>query len=364
MAQQCFYFISNYNKSYKLLNSVLDNLADTLSVLDEDSLSGNQFLYIITDEVQSKILLIEDQTEEEKKIRDDKVLKYLKGEFTDEDQLAEVLSAHDKIQCPECAQSRKSLHSLKEHYDKCHCEYICQECGKNLKGLDKLKQHETSHFKMECPKCGKVYLTKDFYVKHTKLCLEGKWDPHPFRDTKEYPYTCKKCGKGYSTAGGLRVHNRFVHGDAKGHVCQWCNKSFTAPSYLKVHLVTHTGEKNFKCNTCGRGFVSKEALVYHTRRHTGEKPYSCKLCKEKFVNASARADHIKFKHVGPTLMCELCSRKFVTKYFLTKHFNKHYDPTSKLYVHRGPPDVPSLDNMKVKQETPDLIQEDVLQVFE
>lgn len=242
--------------------------------------------------------------------------------------------------CPECPYIQHTGESLKNHHDQCHAIHICQECGKHCKGLDKLISHEDKHkTKSSCPKCGKSYTTKDFFNRHVKLCLNGQIDPHPHRNMMKRSYNCEKCGKAYSTRGGLRVHNRFEHGNAKPHVCQECGKKFTAPSYLRVHMVKHTGEKNFKCTICENRFVSKEALLYHTRRHTGEKPYSCNLCNERFVNASARAEHIKFKHVGPTLQCDICLKKFVTQHFLKQHISRHHDPTSKLYY--GKSEVPS-----------------------
>ncbi|XP_045528852.1 zinc finger protein 432-like isoform X1 [Pieris brassicae] len=265
----------------------------------------------------------------------------------------ESLSKHEKNEhkfiCPECPHIQNSEEDLKNHHNQCHAIHICQECGKHCKGLNKLISHEDKHkTKNSCPKCGKSYTTKDFYKRHVKLCLSDKIDPHPHRNMMKKSYNCEKCAKGYSTRGGLRVHNRFAHGNAKPHICKECGKKFTAPSYLRVHMVKHTGERNFKCTICENRFVSKEALLYHTRRHTGEKPYSCNQCDERFVNASARAEHIKFKHVGPTLVCDICTKKFVTRHFLKQHIGRHHDPTSKLYYGRSavPTNVPSEKNMR------------------
>lgn len=370
-------FLLNCRNSTRVLNNVFDNLTNTLNIDIENS-NGEHNLYIIAGEYESKLILVNNDVKPKKHEKSDVFPCSLCTEQFDDvvDLNIHNLAAHgvftcDKchfvskkdvdliahensdrlFKCPDCNIHRCTEDSLRLHKDKEHGLYVCKDCGKSFRGLDKLQVHEQKHIsKSECPKCGKSYNTKEFFLKHVKLCLEDLLDPHPMRSKIKKTYFCDKCGKGYSTPGGLRVHNRFVHGNAKPHTCKFCNKQFTAPSYLKVHMVKHTGEKNFKCDICNRKFVSKEALLYHTRRHTGEKPYSCTMCDERFVNSSARAEHIKFKHVGPTLMCEICSRKFVTQTFLRQHMKKHHDPSNKLYTGRSliPPNVPAVENMRVR----------------
>lgn len=368
-------FIEKCQSSSNILNRVFDNLCNTFSA-SIDTSNTNKTLYVVIEDLESQILLVD------KPKKQNTLTSHLPFQCqvcnvyfdTFEDVKAHNLAVHGtltcdkcietfesdidlvtheelnhKYKCSDCPQYRSTEERLRDHYDRLHNTYICKECGKPCKGLDKLHIHEEKHkARSSCPKCGKAYTTKEFYEKHVKLCINNLIDPHPIRSSMEKSYCCEKCDKAYSTPGGLRVHNRFSHGNAKPHECKECGKKFTAPSYLKVHMIKHTGEKNFKCNICKSRFVSKEALLYHTRRHTGEKPYSCKFCTEKFVNASARAEHIKFKHIGPTLMCEICSRKFVTTHFLKQHISRHHDPTSKLYYGRNmiPPNMPVEENMR------------------
>ncbi|GBP29607.1 Zinc finger protein 667 [Eumeta japonica] len=349
-------FIINYQKCNELLENIVNNLTKTLDV-DVSDLTEDKTICVVLEQDESRLLILNKNKKTNsisKKLYscDECKTKFnTLGEYKDHSVLShgllvcekcletypskEELESHIKMnhrfKCSKCHQIRNSKEALQEHIDRVHGLLICKVCGKSYEGLEKLRIHEEKHNKKICPNCGKKYNTKDFFLKHKKLCLQGLLQPHAPRPKSEFPYTCEQCGKGYSTKGGLRVHNRFVHGNAKPHVCEWCNKAFTAPSYLKTHIIKHTGEKNFECKICNGKFVSKEALLYHTRRHTGEKPYNCPHCSEKFVNASARAEHIKFRHIGPTLMCEICSRKFVTSSFLKKHMSKHHDPHSKLY---------------------------------
>ncbi|CAH0757066.1 unnamed protein product [Diatraea saccharalis] len=373
-------FLEKCKSANNKLCSILHNLEETLNV--DINLSGQeQSLYIVVEENDSKIILVGNATNEKVKSKSKKVKCQFEcfacnEDFDEFDELkAHNLSTHGyltcdichdvynsnddllyhlnnthKYECDHCKIRRDTQEQLEDHIDLCHTLYVCKQCGISCQGSEKLQLHEqkhNTHKKNQCPKCGKVYCTKEFFQRHVKLCFEDRIDPHPMRTEIVKTLFCKICGKGYSSYGGLRVHNRFAHGNAKPHVCKLCGKEFTAPSYLKTHMIKHTGEKNFKCEICGNRFVSKEALLYHTRRHTGEKPYSCKQCNEKFVNASARAEHIKYKHVGPTLMCEICSQKFVTTNFLKQHMNRHRDPTSKLYVSKTP-DMPGEENYKTK----------------
>ncbi|KAL0859726.1 hypothetical protein ABMA27_010088 [Loxostege sticticalis] len=381
-------FMKMCRSSSKLLKNVFNHLTETLN--NEIDTTNNQTLYVVVNEKESSLILVKKDDKEKENINSNaskqkrgRKRKHFDCSKCDEvlDNLEELkahnLSFHNSVtcdicheacpsnmdledhintihqyQCEQCSLRMDSEQELLDHIGKHHNTYVCKECGISCQGLDKLRVHEQKHIsKSECPKCGKSYTTKEFYQRHVKLCLEDRLDPHPIRTEIVKTYFCELCGKGYSTPGGLRVHERFTHGNAKPHECEYCGKKFTAPSYLKTHMIKHTGEKNFKCDICGGKFVSKEALLYHTRRHTGEKPYSCKFCNERFVNASARAEHIKFKHVGPTLMCEICSHKFVTSHFLKQHMSRHHDPTSKLYVSRTlPADMPGDENKKIRSE--------------
>lgn len=370
-------FIKKCEDSTNLLNNIFDNVAKTLNV-DIDVTSAEHCLYILVSEHESETVLVKNKNNTNDK---SSTKKYFPCDDCDDvytninDMKAHNITKHGKLickncfetcentyelttheettvtyKCPNCNVNKCTEDSLRSHQDEYHSVLVCKECGKSFQGLKKLQTHEQKHSsKNVCSKCGKHYMTKEFYLRHMKLCLDDLIEPHPMRSKIQKSHFCDQCGKGYSTPGGLRVHNRFVHGNAKPHVCPLCKKQFTAPSYLKVHMVKHTGEKNFECDICKRKFVSKEALLYHTRRHTGEKPYSCHLCDEKFVNSSARAEHIKFKHVGPTLVCEVCSRKFVTPTFLRQHMKKHHDPTNKLFTGGGciiPPNVSTGDNIR------------------
>ncbi|KOB65144.1 Uncharacterized protein OBRU01_23680 [Operophtera brumata] len=94
------------------------------------------------------------------------------------------------------------------------------------------------------------------------------------------------------------------------NVCPVCRKSFSRPSQLTSHSVSHSEERKFACSACGKRFKRPGNLKVHMRMHTGEKPYACATCPFRAAVASNLRRHERVHACARDHVCAHCGKTF------------------------------------------------------
>ena len=106
---------------------------------------------------------------------------------------------------------------------------------------------------------------------------------------------CVQCQKSFGRATYLKRH-MLTHSGVKAHSCSECEKSFSQVGHLRRHMVTHTGEKVHKCEECGDFFGQAGDLKRHQLIHSWEKPHKCSLRLCNCTNRLSQRSHQNTLH--------------------------------------------------------------------
>jgi RNase P subunit RPR2 len=109
-----------------------------------------------------------------------------------------------------------------------------------------------------------------------------------------------------------------------------CHKTFSRPSRLQTHILSHTGDRPFKCDLCDKSFTRNAHLKRHVQvNHEKAKPnipsseVSCQICNANFANKYSLKKHVKRVHEVKQYSCGECDKTFHKNHLLRSHMAEH-----------------------------------------
>lgn len=197
-----------------------------------------------------------------------------------------------KHRCSLCNEIFNLTEDIRRHFSEAHQNikdkyvektYKCKFCGEDFC----LKKHLLSHYRdihnklwnFECDDCGRAFNYKSQLTRHL------------ISHTRERASVCELCGAAFSQPAGLYNH-KFTHENVR-YSCTMCDKSYTHPSLLKVHMKSHTDTTKYMCEICGKDFNSVRNLKRHKLTHNTLKSFVCSICNTGFTVKKYLIQHYK-----------------------------------------------------------------------
>lgn len=152
-------------------------------------------------------------------------------------------------------------------------------------------------------------------------------------------FKCSDCNKTVTNYKAFTSHVRLHYKHLK-YWCEFCNKNFSMPRYLKKHkILTHKNEYCMSCPNCGTVFETSEQLQDHIllyakgvdRKHKKQrdildKEVKCDMCEKEFKSISnLRAHKLLHTERSRDFSCHVCGKMFFTKGALKTHMSVHED---------------------------------------
>ena len=226
-------------------------------------------------------------------------------------------------QCQICNKQFSSDRTLKNHLslhtgEKTH---RCEICGENFRLRMSLRRHHLNKHPGESSTSKSQCTCPDC----GKLFVDGKnLRLHMFTHSDEKQFDCAICGRQFRQPD-VRDQHQKKHSDSADadHICVECGDVFKTPRSLKMHReAQHNIEAQHECVTCGKRFKYASALSRHKVLHTGVKRYKCEDCEKPFTTSYSLQCHLR-SHAGvKQFACTVCEAKFTQRENLNRHLKR------------------------------------------
>ena len=159
----------------------------------------------------------------------------------------------------------------------------CDECSYKDQSQTTVNLHKRSHLreKYHCSRCTFTTNTRKLYFKHKKT---------------HFKYSCKMCDFGCNIREYLRVHMT-SHSQERNFICKICKTDLKHASSLSKHVNAHT--RTYDCNKCDKQYTYPENLHKHKAKIHGigsVKTHHCVFCNYNSTRKDRVKKHMESKH--------------------------------------------------------------------
>ena len=162
----------------------------------------------------------------------------------------------------------------------------------------------------ECDNCDSINLISQTIKKFNFKCYgcnKGNYYPHKTKVFHSNNYLIPQIRSELSCiileATGIDVNESVItlinNLEKKIFKCERCNKSFQTEEDFEEDIRDHA-KWPFQCDQCSKRFRQLSSLRLHMITHTGQKPFQCDICSKRFTQKGNLKNHIRRKHPNTT----------------------------------------------------------------
>lgn len=200
-----------------------------------------------------------------------------------------LATKNGQFHCHICSKKFPTFFKLNQHMNIHFSNVVCETCGATFLSQRRLKVHIEIHRQGGCPckTCGKVYKTESYLKFHIEKTHLGN---------RKRMLRCRHCPEKFTEHFKKLKHLKEVHGITFIFDCDVCSATFPSRRAWRAHQNRVHSNKT-KCEHCHRAFSTLNTLKIHLISHTGERNYSCKICTKTFRYSRGLRAHMKSVHL-------------------------------------------------------------------